>query len=60
MMAANDSMLAGDEEKFGKLPVSGILANLQATQVTGGLIFQAGHLWHGADAASDDYRQYCL
>ncbi|MGP1665858.1 MAG: hypothetical protein ACTS5I_08130 [Rhodanobacter sp.] len=39
MMAANDHMLAGDEEKFGKLLMSGILANLQATQGQGGLTF---------------------
>ncbi|NMM37771.1 MAG: hypothetical protein HHJ09_09690 [Glaciimonas sp.] len=39
MMAANDHMLAGDEEKFGKLLMSGILANLQATQAQGGLTF---------------------
>jgi hypothetical protein len=43
MMAANDHMLAGDEEKFGKLPMSGILANLQATQAHGGLTFAASN-----------------
>jgi hypothetical protein len=42
MMAANDRMLAGDEMKFGKLPMSGILANLQATQFEGGIKFEAG------------------
>ena len=60
MMAANDRMLAGDEEKFGKLPVSGILANLKATQATGGLTFRAGHLHHGDNVALSEYRKYFL
>jgi hypothetical protein len=39
MMAANDQMLAGDESKFGKLEISGILANLRTTKAHGGLMF---------------------
>ena len=60
MMAANDRMLAGDEEKLGKLPVSGILENLTATQATGGLTFRAGHLHHGHNVALSEYRKYFL
>ena len=39
MMVANDQMLAGDEVKFGKLDISGVLANLRTTQTQGGLTF---------------------
>jgi hypothetical protein len=60
MMAANDRMLAGDEEKFGKLPVAGILANLLATQGVGGLAFRAGQLQVGEDISTSEYRKYFL
>jgi hypothetical protein len=60
MMAANDHMLAGDEEKFGKLPISGILANLQATQADGGLTFAAGRLHEGEAISMSEYRKYFL
>jgi hypothetical protein len=60
MMAANDRMLAGDEEKFGKLPISGILANLLATQAAGGLRFETGRLYEGGDIAMSEYRKYFL
>jgi hypothetical protein len=39
MMMANNQMLAGDESKFGKLDISGILANLRTTKAHGGLMF---------------------
>lgn len=39
MMAANNHMLAGDEAKFGKLDIFGVLANLRNTQTQGGLMF---------------------
>lgn len=39
MMAANDQMLAGDESKFGKLDILGILTNLRTTKAHGGLMF---------------------
>lgn len=60
MMAANDRMLVGDEEKFGKLPVSGILANLLATQAVGGLTFRAGPLQEGEDISTSEYLKYFL
>jgi hypothetical protein len=41
MIIANDQMLAGDEDKLGKLDISGVLANLQTTQAHGGLSFHA-------------------
>jgi hypothetical protein len=39
MIMANDQMLAGDEDKLGKLDISGVLTNLQTTQAHGGLSF---------------------
>lgn len=60
MMAANDQMLAGDQGKFGKLPISGIFANLQATQAAGGLTFEAGRLHEGEDGSMSEYREYFL
>ena len=39
MMAANNQMLAGDESKFGKLDILGILTNLRTTKAHGGLMF---------------------
>jgi hypothetical protein len=41
MIMANDQMLAGDEDKLGKLDISGVLTNLQTTQAHGGLSFHA-------------------
>jgi hypothetical protein len=41
MIIANDQMLAGDEDKLGKLDISGVLANLQTAQAHGGLSFHA-------------------
>jgi hypothetical protein len=39
MMSANNQMLAGDESKFGKLDILGILTNLRTTKAHGGLMF---------------------
>ena len=41
MIMANDQMLAGDEDKLGKLDISGVLTNLQTTQAHVGLSFHA-------------------
>jgi hypothetical protein len=41
MIIANDQMLAGDEDKLGKLDISGVLTNLQTTKAHGGLSFHA-------------------
>lgn len=39
MMVSNNSMLDGDEKKFGKLDIFGIFANLRLAQAQGGLTF---------------------
>ncbi|PLY39463.1 hypothetical protein CSZ94_26250 [Janthinobacterium sp. ROICE36] len=40
MMNANDHMLAGDEKKFGKLSLAGILAHLETSKTEGGITFE--------------------
>lgn len=45
MMAQNDYLMALDEGKFGKFPISAVLENLQNTQAQGGLTFKLA-LWN--------------
>lgn len=56
MMQATDYLLALDEGKFGRLPVAGMLLNLQTTQAEGGIGFDPRRFREGDLAIGEDRR----